>query len=171
MAGLPRSRTPKSRSWPPRVEVEAPVVEVEVSQVEVEVPRWRSRSNLLGSFIHLGPGREPALVSVAACGSSLSTRGGIPGSATRRRPKLLRLAAVAPQGLPPKMAIRFGSFNVDIPATYFNGDQTHNGVLERFLNDVDVAAFQELGSWDVPLKQEPRLRALALALAFRTLAR
>ena len=38
------------------VEVEVPGVEVEVSEIEVEVPGSRSRSNPLGSLIHLGPG-------------------------------------------------------------------------------------------------------------------
>ena len=59
------------------------------------------------------------------------------------------------------MTMRFASFNVDLQAANFNGVQSHNEDIARFLENVDVVAFQELGSWDVPLTEEPCLSALA----------
>ena len=51
--------------------------------------------------------------------------------------------------------MRFASFNVDFAETYFRGQQLDFRNVAELLGQVDVLAFQELGSWDRPLTQEP----------------
>ena len=68
------------------------------------------------------------------------------------------LAAVLPQGMPPRM--RCASFNVDLPRTYFESSrQQHNGAIAEILNQVDLLALQEVGTWDKPLEKEPSRRS------------
>ena len=51
--------------------------------------------------------------------------------------------------------MRFASFNVDFSEKYFQGKQLDTPKVAEPLRQVDVLAFQELGSWDRPLTQEP----------------
>ena len=51
--------------------------------------------------------------------------------------------------------MRFASFNVDLAEKYFQGKQLDTQNVAELLGQVDVLAFQELGTWDRPLTQEP----------------
>ena len=51
--------------------------------------------------------------------------------------------------------MRFASFNVDFSEDYFRGRQQDLLGIAELLTKVDVLAFQELGTWDKPLTQEP----------------
>ena len=64
------------------------------------------------------------------------------------------LAAVLPQGMPPRM--RCATFNVDLQHQYFTCPrQQWNGLIAGLLEQVDVLALQEVGTWDKPLEEEP----------------
>ena len=53
-------------------------------------------------------------------------------------------------------AMRVGTFNVDFSEKYLRGRiQERNSIVPRLLGQMDVLALQELGQWDVPLKEEP----------------
>ena len=56
--------------------------------------------------------------------------------------------------MPPRM--RCTTFNVDLPRTYFESSrQQHNDAIAEILEQVDVLALQEVGTWDKPLEEEP----------------
>ena len=56
--------------------------------------------------------------------------------------------------MPPRM--RCATFNVDLQHQYFDSHkQQHNKDIADLLEQVDVLAPQEVGTWDKPLEKEP----------------
>ena len=76
------------------------------------------------------------------------------GSAFFYAERFAAFAAVLPQGLPPRM--RCTTFNVDLQQQDFScSRQQHNKEIAELLEQVDVLALQEVGTWDKPLEEEP----------------
>ena len=124
-----------------------------------------SRSNPLNSFIRTrcgasgprGDGAGPTAPGARRCLLNLSVRCH-EGSAFLYAERFAAFAAVLPQGMPPRM--RCASFNVDLPRTYFQSHrQQHNGAIAEILNQVDLLALQEVGTWDSPLDKESSRRS------------
>ena len=56
--------------------------------------------------------------------------------------------------------MRCASFNVDLQRSYFESTrQQHNWAIAEILNQVDLLALQEVGTWDMPLEKEPSRRS------------
>ena len=84
---------------------------------------------------------------------NLSVRGH-EGSAFFYAERFAAFAVVLPQGMPPRM--RCATFNVDLQHQYFLCHrQQYNDAIAEILEQVDVLALQEVGTWDNPLNQEP----------------
>lgn len=131
-----------------------------------------SRSNPLNSFIRTrcgasgprGDGAGPTAPGARRCQKWEVWEGGTVLSAASRLELFVHaqqraaLAAVLPQGMPPRM--RCASFNVDLPRSYFESTrQQHNWAIAEILNQVDLLALQEVGTWDKPLEKEPSRRS------------
>ena len=124
-----------------------------------------SRSKPSNSFIRTrcgasgprGDGAGPTAPGARRCLLNLSVRCHA-GSAFFHAQPRAAFAAVLPQGIPPSM--RCATFNVDLAQSYFNsGTQRHHWAIAEILNQVDILALQEVGTWDSPLDKEPSRRS------------
>ena len=140
----------------PRVEVEASglEVEVEVTGVEAEIEE--------GRFIHPYQvrGQRPPGRRFGANGPQGEKNLPVAIQAqhfVNAQPRAM-LAAVLPQGIPPRM--RCATWNVDLPQSYFvEGRRQHHAAIVDILHQVDLLALQEVGGWDIPLDKEPSRRS------------